>query len=327
MSALEETGKPELLKRVNRLQGCCAVPELRVSSDGLPNVRFNCCRDRLCPRCQRQRGMAVRERILAVVQTFNAPRFATLTLAHREESLSVMNVRMANAFRELRKRPEWKALVSGGVWVIETTLNAKTGNWHLHLHLIIDGKFFPQKLLSKLWLTVTGDSSICDIRAVPDRKKAVAYVADYVAKPVELATWEPEKIREFATAMHGVRMVHTFGKAHRAVVESAEPPSEEKASVFVIHTLTLRRLAASGNAKAQFAVNTLRVWRKNVCEAMGLTWFRTETGLGQLQQEEVKTALRVCSELERGILIDPPPRHEPTREELESTLLFGRPQY
>jgi Replication protein len=266
--------------------------------------------------------MAIRERVLAVVQTFNAPRFATLTLAHREESLDSMRRRLADSFREMRKQPEWKERVKSGVWVIETTLNQKTGKWHLHLHLIIDGQFFPQALMSKVWHRVTGDSMICDIRAVPDRKKAVAYIADYVAKPVELANWESEKIREFAIAMHGVRMVHTFGKAHKATVESEEPASESKASEFVIHTVVLKRLAREGNAKAQFAVQTLRHWRQSVCEALGFDWVRTENGLGATQSEDVKTALRVCAELERGLLVDPPPKPPESHAAMETTMLF-----
>lgn len=327
LDALENTEDENCKKRFNRIQGCCAVPEIRKDSNGLPCVRFNACRDRLCPRCQRQRGLSVRERVLSVVQTFNAPRFATLTLQHREDSLDSMRRRLAECFRELRKQPEWKERVTSGVWVIETTLNAKTERWHLHLHLILDGQFFPQGLLSKIWHRVTGDSMICDIRAVPDRAKAVAYIADYVSKPSELANWRAEKIREFASAMHGVRMVHTFGKAHKATVESDEPESEKKASTFVIHAVVLRRLARDGNLKAQFVVTTLCGWRKNICEALGFDWKGNTSAPPLLGNRDVESALAVCDELERGLLIDLPPRHEPTREEIHSEQLWPSTKY
>lgn len=327
IDALEDDKEKTFERRVNRLQGCCAVPEIRKGSDGLPAVRFNSCRDRLCPRCQRSRGLAIRERVLSVVQTFNAPRFATLTLAHREESLDSMRRRAADAFRLLRQQPEWRERVKSGVWVIEVTLNAASGKWHLHVHLLIDGTFFPQALLSKVWHRVTGDSMICDIRAVPDRAKAVAYMADYVAKPVELSIWDPERIREFASAMHGVRMVHTFGKAHKATVEAAEPVEESKATTFVIHSTVLKGLARNGNVKAQFAMITLCGWRKSVCEALGCDWKGNTSAPPLLGNRDVETALRICEELERGIFINKPPVPEPTREEIHSESLWPSTAY
>lgn len=324
MAALESDQETRFERRVERLQGCCAVPELRRDESGLPKIRFNACRDRLCPRCQRQRGMAIREKVLAVVKTFNAPRFATLTLAHQPRSLRDTHTKLAACFRELRKTREWKERVTAGVWVIECTLNEQAGTWHLHVHLIIDGTFFPQALLSKVWHRVTGDSMVCDIRAVPDRAKYVAYMADYVAKPVGLADWDDDKIREFAAAMHGVRMVHTFGKCHKATVEHSEPEIERTPTTFVTHTLTLVRLVRAGNAKALFAFNTLSSWRRDVCEAIGGEWRPSLSGTRLVSDADVKQALSVCDELERGKLIDRPPITEPTPAEFRDRGLFTK---
>jgi len=212
--------------------------------------------------------------------------------------------------------------VTAGVGVIETTYNKQTQQWHLHLHLIIDGSFFPQKLLSKAWLEVTGDSPICDIRPVPDRRKAVAYMAEYVAKPVELHTWDDDVICEFADAMHGVRMVMTFGKAHKATVESAEPESESKATTFVTHTLTLKRLERAGNAKAEFALNTLKAWNRNVCESLGEEWKPPENGTRLVSELDVRKALLICEELERGLLVDRVVDTEPSESEMRQAGLF-----
>lgn len=323
LDALEADPTERFKRRVSRIDGCCATPEIRVDESGKPAVRMNACRDRLCPRCQKQRGAAVRERAEAVVRTFDAPRFITLTLLHRCESLDQMRERAADAFRRIRERPEWKSRVKAGVWVIEVTRNTKTERWHLHIHAIADGQFFPQALLAKMWHEVTGDSMVCDIRAVPSRTAAVRYIADYVAKPLGMAEWGAEAICEFAEAMHGVRMVHTFGKAHAANVEAAEPERETRKSTFVIHAVVLRRLAAEGNAKAEFALRTFAGYSRQTCEAVGERWLTSEYGVPVVSEPDVAAALKVCSELERGILIDPPPRHEPTRDDIERECLFS----
>jgi hypothetical protein len=276
----------------------------------------------MCPRCQKQRGANVREKVAEIVQRFSAARFATLTLLHKEESLAEMHKRASRGLQKLRREETWKKLVKAGVWVIETTRNEKTGRWHLHLHLIIDGEFFPQKVLAKLWLKATGDSCVVDIRAIHDRRRVAKYIADYVAKPVDMGNWPADAICEFAAAMAGVRMVHTFGKAHGGNLGTATPPEEAKPSKFVIHAVVLRRLAADGNLKAQFAVTTLASIDRVVCESLGQKWERGFNAPRLVSDEDVGHALRVCEELERGLLVDKPPRHEPTREELEREQLF-----
>jgi len=307
IGAMENDGNPALAKRARRMDGCCSLPEIRRRADGLPGIRLNACRDRMCPRCQRQRGLAVKEKVLAAVEKFNAPRFFTLTMRHRDEPLSKTRARANEAFRLLRRQTEWTSRVTGGVWVIETTRNRETKRWHLHLHVIADGSYFPQELLSRAWERVTGDSKIVDVRAVPDRKKAVGYLADYLAKPMDVVEWGDDAICEYADAMHGARLIATFGKAHKSSVEAAEPEAESGPTTFVIQTCVLRRLANEGNVKAQFAVITLGHYRRSICEALGKDWKRPENMPALVHQADLITALRLCEELERGLFVDAPP--------------------
>lgn len=246
----------------------------------------------------------------------------TLTIVHKDERLDDMRKRLAEGFRKVRSRPEWKQRVTAGVWVIEVTYNVKTQRWHAHLHLIVNGEYFAQKLLSKLWLAATGDSCICDIRAIHDKRRVARYIADYVAKPFEMAAWPADAICEFAYAMAGVRMVHTFGKVHGADLGTATPPEEKKPTTFAIHAVVLRRLAASGNAKAKFALTTLAGTERRVSEALGVKWEQPANAPRLVSQHDEMRALRICEELERGILIDPEPDLGPTREELEHQMLF-----
>lgn len=55
-----------------------------------------------------------------------------------------------------------------------------------HIHLIIDSVFIPQWKISEVWHSVTGDSYVCDIRAITTGRdggnSAVAYVTKYITK-------------------------------------------------------------------------------------------------------------------------------------------------
>jgi len=174
----------------------------------------------------------------------------TLTLAHKGESLDAMMDRLYIAFRDLRKLPVWRRHVKGGVFACQVTRNTKAGEWHAHLHIIVDGVYFPQTQLKAAWLQVTGDSEIVDIRPVPDRAKIAGYVGDYVSRPNEVAGWGWAAIEEFAEAMHGRRLVHTFGSAHGVKVEDEADTREPGGGTFVCDSLSLLKWRAKNDAAA-----------------------------------------------------------------------------
>jgi replication protein len=255
--ALRNDTRPRSDRRARRLDGCCFNPEVRKRADGRPLLVLGVCRDRLCPRCQIARGKAVAERILALTHDFDSPRFATFTLAHRGEDCGTMLDRLHHAFRKMRQTPEWKEHVRGGVYVLQTTRDERKKQWHVHLHVITDGVYWPQALLAKLWHKVTGDSKIVDIRAVPDRRRVAKYVSDYVAKPADMLSWSWAAVAEFAEAMHGRRLVHTFGTAHGAAMEDDADAGDADSGEFITDALTLSKAARRGDQRASFARNTL----------------------------------------------------------------------
>jgi hypothetical protein len=183
----------------------------------------------------------------------NAPRFVTLTLKSSTQSLKHQLDRLYDAFRALRRREFWKAHVFAGIAVAEVTRNRDTGAWHPHLHVIVDGTYMPQSALSDEWHTVTGDSSIVDIRAVHDRRTAAKYVACYVAKPAALLTLPPAAVIEFAYAVHGRRMLVAFGSAHRIRVpengcETRPALAEPLASSAALHNARSRGCIVADHA-------------------------------------------------------------------------------
>lgn len=255
--ALRHGSSQRSVRRARRIDLCCFAPEVRQAANGQPVLVNNVCRDRLCPRCQVQRGQHVTRRIVGLTIGFNAPRFVTLTLSHKGESLRSMLDRLYEAFRKLRGTPFWKRHCRGGVYAVQVTRNTKEGEWHAHLHVIVDGEYMPQNQLSAAWLGVTGDSKVCDIRAVPDRAKIARYVAEYVSRPNEVAKWGWEAIDEYAEAMHGRRLVHTFGSAHGIKVEDEDDGAEVTAGTFVCDSLTLLKWRAKGDASADYVVSVL----------------------------------------------------------------------
>jgi len=254
---LLEAPDEQLQKRALRLDGCCQRPQIHAAPDGQVKLQLRCCRDRLCPRCQHARGRELALRVKALITSMNAPRFLTLTLKHRPETLRKNHDRLMAGWKALRKTHLIKRNVVGGVFVVEVTRNTETNRWHTHLHIVIDGGFIPQAPLSKEWKNCTGDSEIVDIRAVHDRGKVAKYVSDYVAKPQALNTWESAAVLEFAEHMHGRRMMATFGRLHAVNIDPHTPAEPQTVRTFLCDTVTLRNRADAGNERAKKACTIL----------------------------------------------------------------------
>lgn len=264
IDALALSGDTDLDKRAARLEECCSHPQIHVDQHGKPMLCLQSCRDRLCPRCQCDRGRAATLRITALCQTMNAPRFITLTLKHRNASLLQELDRAADAFRILRRDPVWRRHVSGGVYAIQVTKNPQTSRWHVHFHMLVDGSFFPQKLLSDLWLKCTGDSPVVDIQSVADRAATAKYISSYVTKPNALDSWDHASICQYATAMHGRRTLHTFGTMHGRPVDPPAEATERKSADSLGSIARFQRFADRGHERAGHALEVL--------SRMGPTW-------------------------------------------------------
>lgn len=139
-------------------------------------------------------------------------RFLTLTLKSSHDPLSQQIDRLYLCFNKLRRTRIWRTKTNGGVAFLEITWNETRQSWHPHLHLITEGHFIPQNLLSKTWLATTGDSFIVDIRAVRDHAEIVRYVLKYVAKPLPAPILRhTNRCCEAIVALNGRRAALTFG--------------------------------------------------------------------------------------------------------------------
>lgn len=237
----------------------------------------------------------------------NAPRFATFTLAHKGEGCGAMLDRLHHAFRKMRQTPEWAEHVTGGVYVVQVTRNEHRGEWHVHLHMVIDGDYWPQALLSRLWLKITGDSKIVDIRAVHDRRQVAKYLADYVAKPNDVISWSWAAIVEYADAMHGRRLVHTFGSAHGVKIEDETDAGDADSGEFVADALTLQKAAREGDTRACFVRNTLASLGRDWGFALGDDGEVHAFGVPALPPDDIDAALRLA----RVVYLHPNPPPTP----------------
>ncbi|KXA91480.1 hypothetical protein AKJ64_04720, partial [candidate division MSBL1 archaeon SCGC-AAA259E17] len=101
----------------------------------------------------------------------------TLTF-RRSWNLESLVERAFDCFRKLRRRKILEG-VRGGFYSVEVKPPNEQG-WYVHIHVILDGFYMLQGVLSDEWKDITGDSFYVDIRSVRNRKAGVFYLLGYV---------------------------------------------------------------------------------------------------------------------------------------------------
>jgi hypothetical protein len=120
---------------------------------------------------------------------------------------------MYEKFHYLRRLKMWKEHVTGGASFLEVKRTAE--GWHVHVHVLMEGSYFPKEWLSKLWENVTRDSKIVDIRQ-PQNEDAAMYCAKYAAKGWSSeTTMKTPILRDLIAGMLGRRTVLAFGSWFR----------------------------------------------------------------------------------------------------------------
>lgn len=186
------------------------------------------CGLRWCPLCIKTKRFVMQESLKPWVRRANRPKFITLTLKHTEAPLSHQIDSLYKFFKSLRRRPYWKRRITGGVWFFQVKKSNNDGLWHPHLHVICEGRYLPREELSDMWFNITHGSSVVDIRAVNDHKKAVEYTARYASAPCRLSDLDMEDAIEVVDSMHGRRICGTFGTAKVVQLVPKKCPDAEE---------------------------------------------------------------------------------------------------
>lgn len=183
----------------------------KVSGD--VKIMTGSCRERWCPMCAKQKAKYARRSTQDWTESLEEPRFLTLTLKHCRDNLKTQIDFLQDAFRRLRYRSYWKKRVDGGIWFMQIHRSISDGCWHPHFHILLDGKYLEQGILSALWDLVTFGSPIIDIRRVHNAEESASYVARYSARPAKLADMSINDRCEMILALKGKRLSGTFGTA------------------------------------------------------------------------------------------------------------------
>lgn len=165
------------------------------------------CGNRFCNVCAFSRQSRIRARIKFLIDKvpyFNTHgiKQITLTIKNMKDLPEMIRI-LIKSFRKLRSKRYWKQHVKGGAFVIEVTGCA--GNWHAHIHAVVQCNFIPHKDLQKLWLKITGSWNV-DIREIPINK-AVHHLTKYLTKTKVVS----DDIITVAGALKGLRMFSPFG--------------------------------------------------------------------------------------------------------------------
>lgn len=140
------------------------------------------CGDRTCPVCNSRRRKIIMEKYSPVVKAMKNPMFFTLTLKRGKLSRGRVKY-LQHCFGKLRRSRVWKG--TGYIAQIEVKNIDPNGDCHLHLHVIVDGEYMPQRDLSAKWMAITKDSYIVDIRACKGSRLALRYMTKHMGKMIK----------------------------------------------------------------------------------------------------------------------------------------------
>lgn len=200
-----ETTRDRQIRRLKECAGHIFV----VFVAGEPQLRFQSCRLRYCPRCAQVLSWKRSQLFDVRIAEMRRPSFLTLTMRHNDSPLRDQVQRLSRCWHKLKRRAVWKQCVRGGFNVVEIGRNAVTGRYHVHMHAIIDADFMPQTWISAEWLKITGDSPIVHIRRVKERDGS--YLAKYTTKTGAELAITADELWDTIDAIRGLRLVGTFG--------------------------------------------------------------------------------------------------------------------
>jgi len=219
---------------VERFCKCGSNAWIMQSRDNPDRVKLSAfhCKHRLCLQCQHELRRVVAANLLARLDRRRI-RFLTLTLRHANDnsqpdhpSLTDYINRLYDSFAKLRRTTAWRHHVAGGVAFLEVKRTSQ--GWHPHLHILFDGKYFPQRELSNLWLRCTGDSYVVDIRDISG-SDGVRYVTKYCTKVSHFMA--DEELVQMIHALRSRRTFATFGTWTRWKLST--PPKTEEVWIYL----------------------------------------------------------------------------------------------
>lgn len=249
--------------RIERFEECGSRAWILRDHDHPDHVRIagSHCRDRFCDACMvEHRRLIARNFAEQVPKAF--VRLLTLTLKHAAAGLAGQLDRLYEAFGRFRRHPEIRDRIAGGIAFLEVKANPTTREWHPHLHILFEGSYLPQPVASAVWLEITGDSYVVDVRKIGNAAAGGSYLLKYATKALSPTVWtDADHLQEAITALHGRRTFNAFGTWRTLNLSRPAPDDATWDVVAPLHTILDR--ARLGDEQAQAL---LRLLRRNDCE-------------------------------------------------------------
>lgn len=173
----------------------------------------NACGLRWCPKCADARARYLAHNVGAWCETFDRPKFLTLTLRHNNSPLSEQVTFLYKAFRKFRLLKHFRENVFGGIWGLHVIKSVNDGLWHIHLHCLIHANYYAHANYKRMWSMVAEGSNIVDIRSIDDAVGAAYDVAGYAACPYDMSKNDTADNVTVYDALHGKRLCGTWGTA------------------------------------------------------------------------------------------------------------------
>lgn len=244
-------------KTIARYDSCGANAHLYTSpSTGKHAIRGDFCKCRTCIPCGTARARLIASNLTGFLGS-RPTRFLTLTIKHHQAPLDQLVTRIWRSFKLLRAEPEWQANVKGFAAFLEAKWSTRSNWWHVHLHILTEGRWWDQREISSLWHACTGDSYIVDIQAKGSNEERARYAAKYASKPFNPADVPShEKLTDAVRCLHR-RKLWQVGGAWKSLRLLAKPKCTVTDWVYACSLNALFNDARSGNAAAVALVNEL----------------------------------------------------------------------
>ena len=212
---IKETSLTSVLRQLGhnreaeKLEHCSkSVFYLQCKKCGTGVVCLNNCKSKLCDNCSHSRSICFVKKYSDFVNSFRKPRFITLTKKNVDIISCSVIKKLRNNFNALKRRLKRNGFsLKKGIEVLEITHKGK--GFHVHLHILYDGSYIPQSLLSDMWFAITKDSKIVDVRYVRNPNSSLRYISKYIVKGNAINNMY--RLVEYFIATKNVRLIQTFG--------------------------------------------------------------------------------------------------------------------
>lgn len=200
-----EFGDDFILSKAKKMLSCGSPMIYECKGCGSKVMGSRSCDTRICPSCNRRRFKRLLKRYSSLLFKMKRPRLVTLSIKNPKFLFKDSFQELRRFWNLLRRQKYYRARILGGIYSMEVTFTKN--DWNLHMHVLYDGSYIPQKQLSEDWGELTG-SPVVDIRQA--KKNTVCEIIGYSTKNVKLPN-----VHAYAEYLHAVdtlKLFQSFGK-------------------------------------------------------------------------------------------------------------------